>query len=81
MTKSRCTRLYLDRFEGDFAVLIPENAGGPSLDVPKALIPEGAAEGSVLSVTLAVDEDATAAGKQEVESLMQELLHRDSESK
>jgi hypothetical protein len=81
MTKSRCTRLYLDRFEGDFAVLIPENAGGHSLDVPKALIPEGAAEGSVLSVTLAVDEDATAAGKQEVESLMQELLHRDSESK
>jgi hypothetical protein len=81
MTKSRCTRLYLHRFEGDFAVLIPHNPGGPSLDVPKALIPEGAAEGSVLSVTLAVDEDATAAGKQEVESLMQELLHRDSESK
>jgi hypothetical protein len=81
MTKSQCTRLYLDRFEGELAVLVSQDEAGLSLDLPKDLLPEGTAEGTVLTVTVAVDEDATTSGKREVETLMQELLHRDAETK
>jgi hypothetical protein len=50
----------IDRFEGDYAVC--EEKGGGTVDIERARLPEGAAEGSVLSVAdngdITLSEDA-----------------------
>jgi hypothetical protein len=46
------------------------------VDVPAAWLPAGARDGTALTLTLSVDEAATEAGKQEVASLMTDLLAR-----
>jgi hypothetical protein len=75
---SKTTRVFLDRIEGDFGVLVPSDSEGASLDVPKAFLPDGAREGTALTLTLSVDEEATEAGKREVASLMEQLLNRNA---
>lgn len=75
---SKTTQVFLDRIEGDFGVLVSSDAGDETLDIPRAFLPDGIREGTALSLTLAVDEAATEAGKKEVASLMDELLGRNS---
>ncbi len=48
-------KFTIDRFEGDFAVV--ELPCGKMIDCPKALLPDNAKEGSVISIS--VDEAAT----------------------
>ena len=42
-------RVIIDRFEGDFAVV--ELPCGTMIDMPKALVPEGAGQGAVIDIT------------------------------
>jgi hypothetical protein len=49
-------RIVIDRFEGDLAVV---ELGDARVNVPRALLPEGALEGSVLRFVL--DAEATSA--------------------
>lgn len=70
----KTTPVFLDRIEGEFGVML--FAGGHSVDIPTALLPQGVREGTAMALTLSVDEDATAAGKQQVAGLMDELLKR-----
>jgi hypothetical protein len=73
---SKTTKVFLDRIEGGMGVLVSGVTEGLSLDVPRDFLPDGAREGTAFTLTLAEDESATAAGKQEVASLMDELLKR-----
>lgn len=50
-------RIVVDRIEGDVAVV---EVAGHTLDVPVALLPEGAGEGSVLTLVLAAQQDDAA---------------------
>ncbi len=42
--------VIIDRFEGNFAVVETENK--KMINLPKLLVPDGAAEGSVLSIQI-----------------------------
>lgn len=77
----KTTPAFLDRFEGEFAVLLLGEDGDIALDVPRGLLPDGVREGIAMRLTLAVDEDATTAGKQEVADLMAGLLNRNRPSR
>lgn len=63
--------LTVDRIEGDRAVL---ELGGETVDVPLALLPEGAAEGSRLLLTL--DPAGTADALAEAEARLARLKAR-----
>lgn len=63
----------VDRIEGPTAILIPEIHPKARIPIPRDLLPDGVRDGSVLSVQLRLDEEATAAGKREIARLQQEL--------
>ena len=73
----------LDRFEGDWAVL--EVRAGETFNVPSAWLPDDAAEGDVLKLSLevgptesaarfAVDAEETAARRRQAQELRDSLL-------
>lgn len=62
---------YLDRFEGDKAVLIYENQ---TVIVSKSDLPKGTKEGDLLDVRLTVNKKATKVSKKRVKKLLSELL-------
>lgn len=66
----KSTRLYLDRVEGETAVLIWERS---ELVIPVQLLPDGAREGHWLTVAFEIDAAETAAAKQRVTQLIEEL--------
>ena len=62
--------LFLDRIEGDVAVLTYE---GREVKLPRALLPAGAREGEVLQLSLARDPEATQRAQERVSKLRQKL--------
>jgi hypothetical protein len=65
-------RVYLDRVEGDRAVLLCGPDGRETLSVPARLLPPGTREGAALDLSLTpATEDRT---KAEVEDLMGDLF-------
>ncbi|MGN0442163.1 MAG: DUF3006 domain-containing protein [Acutalibacteraceae bacterium] len=60
----------IDRFEGSFVVVETEN--GSFYNLPLPLVPTGADEGSVISITL--DTAATESRRKEVGRLMDKLF-------
>ena len=48
------TRVVVDRIEGDWAVCEPAE-GGDVIELPARWLPDGAGEGSVLTVTLGLE--------------------------
>lgn len=66
-------KLTIDRIEGEWAVC--EYEQGKTLDLPAALLPEGAREGDVLR--LVVDREGTDERKARAEELRNRLFHRD----
>lgn len=84
--KTRPERLYVDRIEGEVAVVVPEG-GGPEDEVPVARLPPGTCEGEWLKFTgdatgpdeaiqpfpYERDADETERRRQRVQSLMDEL--------
>jgi hypothetical protein len=65
------SRIVIDRFESDLAVL---ECGGSTWNVPRALLPPGAAEGDVLQ--LVVDADATRAARDDAAARLARLKAR-----
>ncbi len=63
-------RVTIDRFEGDFAVV--EAEGEIFANLPIALVPDGAREGSVIEITL--NDEETKKRKKDAESLMNRLF-------
>lgn len=65
-------RAYVDRFEGDCAIVLLGEEGYQAL-WPVADLPEGVREGSVLSVTVRIDSEETRAAEDIIESLIDRL--------
>lgn len=59
----------IDRIENDTAVC---GAGSITIDVPLAVLPKGASEGDV--ITLSVDKEQTAERKNKINNLMNSLF-------
>ena len=51
-------KAVIDRFEGDYAVLLFGD-GDLKAEIPRVLLPEGATEGSWLKVSFELDEEET----------------------
>ena len=74
-------RWYLDRIEGEIAVLLPEQRGDAAREVPRGALPEHCREGQWLLVAqnpagvavYRIDEVTTQAVKHQNQSLMDEL--------
>lgn len=64
------TKLTVDRFEGNLAVL----TGEYDLEIPKDLLPEDAKEGDVLNLTFTNDEEETKSKDELARSLLNEVL-------
>jgi len=69
----------IDRFEGSKAVLF---LGEEEVQVvwPRRILPKEVKEGDILQVTLQIDNEATAAAKEEAEILLEQILRENQES-
>ena len=67
-------KAVIDRFEGDFAVLL---VGEEELkvDLPKKLLPKEADEGSWLDFNLELDEDLTEKRREKNRDLLDDLIN------
>lgn len=66
-------RAFIDRFEGDKAVLLLGENEEIQIVLPRAWLPKEAVEGAVLRVDLTVDEQATQTTKDEIQALYNRL--------
>ena len=67
-------RVFIDRIEGERAVLQAGPDGRETVTLPVRLLPDGAREGAALDLTLApAPEDTT---KADVQSLMDDLFEK-----
>ncbi|MEC9071654.1 MAG: DUF3006 domain-containing protein, partial [Myxococcota bacterium] len=67
--------VWLDRVEGDRAILGTE--GGDEMEVPAALLPPGAVEGSWMKLSLSLDPDRTSTESSAVSDLLRRLGEED----
>lgn len=73
-------RVQIDRFEDNgWAVLLAYPAGRRSFEVPREMLPEGAASGDVFDVRLYRDRAETERLAEENRRLMDDLLGRGAE--
>lgn len=63
----------IDRFEGDFAVILAGPEQEERFDLPKSLLPEDAAEGDIVSFSIITKRNKTARAKQEVAGMIEKL--------
>jgi len=67
-------QIFIDRLEGDMAVLLScENAH--ELVIPKKFLPKGARAGSVLTATFKLEPELTTKAREVVCDLIAELSH------
>lgn len=69
------TRLIIDRFESQWAVL--EISAGKTFDFPRDLLPKGAKEGDVLTFDINIDREATEKRKSNIKGLIDDLKKSD----
>lgn len=75
--KPRRTRAVIDRVEdGGTAVILAGDDEEMKLELPAALLPEGAGPGSHLLVTVALDEDSRRAAEDRIRALQERLEKR-----
>lgn len=67
--------LAMDRREGRTAVLFTDD--GEQVDLPASVLPDGAREGDIFSVTVELDEDATRRTAEESRAIQDELKKHD----
>ena len=63
-------KVIIDRFEGEFAILEIET--GKFANMPRILLPEDAAEGDVVNIS--IDRDETDARAKKIEGMMNRLF-------
>ncbi len=66
-------RVFLDRIEGEVAVLLLGEEEEDRISVPVKYLPKDACEGLVMAGTLAVEEEETESSRRRVQSLIDEL--------
>lgn len=65
-------KAVVDRFEGDYAVLVCGDAE-IKVNLPRQLLPPGVKEGSWLRVHLKLDEEATKKQEKKISNLLDKL--------
>ncbi len=65
-------KVTIDRFEGEFAVVELAEADNKTINMPIELLPSGAVEGDVVSIT--IDSDETQRRKQHIQDMMNTLF-------
>ncbi|MBA2731553.1 MAG: DUF3006 domain-containing protein [Acidobacteria bacterium] len=71
---SKQIRAEIDRIEdGKMAVLVIGDEGKTQLDVPLALLPEGASDGDHVRITISIDRESRAASASRVKKLQDKL--------
>lgn len=65
------TKVTLDRFEGDFAVVL---VGSENLNIPKKMMPEDSKEGDVVYITISSDNTETENQEELARSILNEVL-------
>ena len=70
---------YIDRIEGETAVLLLGDEEKDRLNLPKRYLPEGAGEGQALVITIGVDAAGTEAARAETQSLIADLRRHSEE--
>ena len=74
MAIEKRVQAFVDRIEGDCATLLLGDEGRP-VCWPVEALPENAGEGSFVSITLTLDEKATKAAEDVIDSLIDRLEH------
>jgi hypothetical protein len=71
-------RAVVDRFEGDYAVLLIED-DEIKVDFPRKLLPDGTREGSWLTVDLKLDQEKTKKQEEKIAKLLDKLKKKNKE--
>ena len=74
MSNVKITRVDLDRYEDDYAILIAED--GSTEELHEALLPPGLKPGSKITISVEFDENATKNAESRVDWLLKELKAR-----
>jgi hypothetical protein len=72
-------KVTLDRFEGEFAVLLVRDDESISIDFPTCLLPKKCKEGDILDLTITRDVEETAEAKKRVSNLIEKLKKKNLE--
>lgn len=73
LMEKRGFKATIDRFEGDFAVLLVRDNEDIKIDFPAALLPDGCKEGDIVDIEIGRDEQATADARERVAALLEKL--------
>jgi hypothetical protein len=74
--KAKRTRAVIDRIEDEGTAVLLAGEGELKIELPAALLPEGAEPGSHLVVTLALDEASRKEAEDRVKALQEKLEKR-----
>lgn len=66
-------RAFVDRFEGDHAVLLLGDSQSRAVTWPRAFLPDDASQGTVLEVIVATDAEETADMSAQIRNLLKDL--------
>lgn len=73
LMEKRGFKATIDRFEGDFAVLLVRDDEDIKIDFPAPLLPDGCKEGDIVDIEIGRDEQATADARERVAALLEKL--------
>lgn len=76
MKPQASTKLFIDRIEGDLAVLVLFDDDRVKFDLPLRYLPDGAKEGDHLLMDLREDESSRGSEQKRVDDLLKELKSR-----
>ncbi len=65
-------KAVIDRFEGDYAVVLFDDEE-IKIDIPKKFLPEESIEGSWLKVSFELDQEGTQKQKEKIQDLLDKL--------
>lgn len=74
-------KVTVDRFEGDYAVLLAGEEEDVRIDFPAVLLPEGCREGDVLDFAITRDEESTEAARERVSDLIEKLKRKNTDER
>ena len=72
MSKSSI-KVFIDRIEGDLAVVVLYDDDSVKFNLPRKYLPEGISEGDYLQLTFAVDKASHDEEKQKIDDLLKKL--------
>ncbi|MGB9681468.1 MAG: DUF3006 domain-containing protein [bacterium] len=69
-------KLFIDRFEGDWAVIVGDKI---SFNFPRFLLPRDAKEGDIIKVEIGVDKTSTEEFRKEIKNIIKGLNEKEGD--